>query len=166
MTQFDAKRDDSSEKPDYQRLWCWKCQKHSDYHTQSAPVQNPESGRLVYERREFSCLDCNKKMHSPQAYDPVILKRPAERGCLWIYWTLVVMGLCILGLLSASSLTMFLGILTPAVFIVIFIPWFLLRWSANKYAIWRAWAIERGWKEPSLQKRIRMAKNIRYPNSR
>ena len=160
MTHPNAERDDNSQKPNYQRLWCWKCQKHSDYHTHSAPVRNRENGRFIYERREFSCLACHKKMHSPQAYDPVILKRPAERGCLWIYWTLVVMGLCILSLLTASSIAMLLGILAPASFIAIFIPWFLLRRSANKYAIWRTWAIERGWKEPSLQKRIRMAKDM------
>ena len=98
-------------------------------------------------------------MHAPQAWDPVILKRPAERGCLLIYWILVVIGLAILCLIDAPwnrTMGFLLAVLAPIITIFVLGPLLVLRLSARKYAVWKHWAMQRGWQEPSLEKRAKM----------
>ncbi len=149
-----------SQIPRYQDLWCWKCQEHTDYSKASTAVRDPEKvGRIIYMANTFSCTICKKKMHAPQAFDPVILKRPAERGCLLIYWILVVIGLAIFCLVAAPwnrTLEILLAALVPTITIFVLAPLLVLRLSARKYAIWKEWAMQRGWREPSLEKRAKM----------
>ena len=150
-----------SQIPRYQDLWCWKCQEHTDYIKSSKDVHDNENGgRYIYTANTFSCAICKKKMHAPQAWDPVILKRPAERGCLLIYWILVVIGLAIFCLVAAPwnrTLEILLAALVPTITIFVLAPLLVLRLSARKYAIWKEWAMHRGWREPSREKRAKMA---------
>ena len=149
-----------SQIPRYQHLWCWKCQEHTDFIKSSRDVRDNEDGRYMYTANEFSCAICKKKMHAPQAFDPVTLKRPAERGCLLIYWILVVIGLAVFCLLEAPwnwNLGLLLAVFAPVISIFVIGPLVVLKLSARKYAIWKEWAMHRGWREPSLEKRAKMA---------
>ena len=148
-----------SQIPRYQDLWCWKCQEHTDYSKASRTVRDKETRRYIFTENTFSCAICKKKMHAPQAFDPVLLKRPAERGCLLIYWILVVIGLAIFCLADAPwnrTLAFLLATLVPIIMIFVLGPLLVLRFSARKYAIWKYWAMQRGWREPSLRKRAKM----------
>jgi hypothetical protein len=99
-------------------------------------------------------------MYTPQAVDPIVFKRPAERGCLWIYGIFAMIGLPAFYWLLAGGLIVhtliILAIYLPVVVIVVALPWLIIRWSAKKYATWKSWAVARGWKEPKLEKRLKM----------
>ena len=49
-----------------------------------------------------------------------------------------------------------LAVLAPIITIFVLGPLLVLRLSARKYAIWKEWAMQRGWREPSLEKRAKM----------
>ena len=99
-------------------------------------------------------------MYTPQAVDPIVFKRPAERGCLWIYWICATIALPIFCWFLVASpianLALILAIFLPTAATVIGLPWLIIRWSTKKYAIWKSWAEERGWKEPKRKKRLKM----------
>jgi len=148
--------------PNYQGLWCWECQAHTAYHSHSKTRQvcsNDGPSRLTT-YTTFTCEFCQKKMYTPQAVDPIVFKRPAERGCLWIYWICATIGLPIFCWFLVASpianLALILAIFLPTAATVIGLPWLIIRWSAKKYAIWKSWAEERGWKEPKRKKRLKM----------
>ncbi|MBT3567744.1 MAG: hypothetical protein HN494_02765 [Opitutae bacterium] len=145
--------------PSYQDPWCWKCREHGDYIKKTEVVQHADSSSPNYTTTTFTCRICKKKMHAPQVWDPVTLKRPAARGCLLIYWILVVIGLAVFCLLEAPwnwNLGLLLAVFAPTITIFVLGPILVLRLSARKYAVWKHWAIQRGWQEPSLEKRAKM----------
>jgi len=149
--------------PSYQDPWCWKCREHTDFSKKTEVVQHVANSNhgtpTLYTTTTFTCKICKKKMHAPQVFDPVTLRRSAERGCLLIYWILVVIGLAVFCLLEAPwnwNLGLLLAVFAPTITIFVLGPILVLRLSARKYAVWKHWAMQRGWQEPSLEKRAKM----------
>ena len=145
--------------PSYQDPWCWKCREHGDYITKTEVLGEGNWDSTPYISTTFKCRICKKTMHAPQVWDPVTLKRQPQRGCLLIYWTLVVSGLAVLCLLGAPwnwNVGLLVAVFAPTITIFVLGPILVLRLSARKYAVWRRWAIQRGWQEPSLEKRAKM----------
>ncbi len=148
--------------PNYQGVWCWKWQAHTAYHfhAKTRRVHSNDGASRVTTYANFTCEFCHKKMYTPQAVDPIVFKRPAERGCLWIYGILATLGLpifyCFLAVGPISNLFLILAIYLPVAVTVIALPWLIIRWSAKKYATWKSWAVQRGWKEPKRKKRLKM----------
>lgn len=149
-------------KPNYQALWCWTCQEHTAYHLQAKTrrVHSSDGPSRLTTDTTFTCEICDKKMHTPQAVDPVIFKRPAERGCLWIYGILAALGLPLFYWFLAdgfiSHVPLLLVIFLPVAATVVALPGLVIRWSAKKYGVWKSWATQRGWKEPKPEKRLKM----------
>ena len=79
---------------------------------------------------------------------------PMGVGCLWAYFVISSVVLLWLGISGVTNdkpeLIWAAGILSV---ILLFLPIAALLRANKKYAIWKKWAEERGWKEPSREKR-------------
>ena len=75
-------------------------------------------------------------------------------GCLWAYFIISSVVLLWLGIIGVTNdkpeLSWAAGILSV---FLLFLPIAALLRANKKYAIWKKWAEERGWKEPSREKR-------------
>ena len=83
-------------------------------------------------------------------------------GCLWVYFIITPTGFLLLAIFGATSgrpeiswLSGILGIL------LITLPIAALLRASKKYATWKIWAEERGWKEPSREKRAWKKEGVR-----
>lgn len=83
-------------------------------------------------------------------------------GCLWTYFVISSVVLLSLGISGVtndkSELSWAAGILSV---ILLFLPIAALLRANKKYAIWKKWAEERGWKEPSREKRAWKKEGVR-----
>ncbi len=159
----DGETRSQSSTPNYQGLWCWACQEHTAYHFRSTTqrVFNNDVGSRVATYEDFTCVTCKSKMYTPQVWDPVVFKRPAERGCLWIYLISVAIGISFFFISFLATELIYrqpiLLVFSCVVAIgLVVLPHLIIRWSGKKYGIWKSWAMQRGWREPSLEKRMKM----------
>ena len=141
-----------SQKPDYNKPWCWKCEQHARFktiiHTNTCYTGTSKTTQHV-------CAICGKTVFRPAAVDFAYYGKVGRR-CAWIYFAIAIS--CIMPLINwaigngVDDADKLLGVgFTVLVFLVI--PWAMLVWASGKYATWKRWAEDRGWQEPPKEKR-------------
>ncbi len=142
---------DDSQEPKYDKLWCWKCRGHTDYRM----VTHVHHGEHTTVRKIFHCQDCNKTMHKPQDMDLAFYGKWG-RVLIWAYFLMAVLGIYYLAIfflrkeIQYKEFRLIMGFMA---FICLVIPVGVLVRAFIKYATWKKWAQDRGWKEPSAKER-------------
>ncbi|MEC8927845.1 MAG: hypothetical protein VX705_01410 [Verrucomicrobiota bacterium] len=143
---------ENPQKPKYDKPYCWNCQGHSNFSIHSVRVDN-DTNLTPRINQVLRCRDCGEKMSAPRNMD-LAFYGPWGIGCLWIYFIFASAGLLWLAIYSAKKdnpeISWFTGLLGV---ILLIIPVAALLRAAKKYASWKQWAEEQGWKEPPREKR-------------
>ena len=141
-----------SQKPDYHKPWCWKCQEHTHFKTITRTHHDEHGTRR---RTQNVCAICGKSVFRPAAVDFAYYGKVGRR-CVWVYFAIAVS--CILplvywGIDNLADDAQALLVVGSVVVVFLIIPCAMLVWASRKYATWKTWAEERGWQEPPKEKR-------------
>ncbi|MDG2213621.1 MAG: hypothetical protein P8M70_07320 [Verrucomicrobiota bacterium] len=149
---------DGPQEPKYDKLWCWKCRGHTDYRM---VIRTHTSEGHTSVREKFYCRGCNKTMHKPQDMDLAFYGKWG-RVLIWAYYLMAVLGIYYLAIfflrkeIQYEEYKLIMGFMT---FISLVIPVGVLVRAFIKYATWKKWAQDHGWKEPPAKERAWKNKN-------
>ena len=149
---------DDPQEPKYDKLWCWKCRGHTEYRMVTR-THTSEGHTTV--TTKFFCRDCNKTMHKPQSMDLAFYGKWG-RACIWAYFLMAILGIYYLAIfflrkeIQYEEFRLMMGFMA---FICLVIPVGVLVRAFIKYATWKKWSQDLGWKEPPAKERAWKNKN-------